>query len=271
MKKHPIDDLFARKLSSWEPKASPDLWNKIAEKQQTSSRKGGWWYWYAAAGVVLVMMAGYLVWQGQSSALQSANTTVAKLDVLREPTQENQRIVEQDSDQAMLATLDDLNNEIPTRRQSPPSVTVLDTNPTVEKEEKYLSVIDIPDLKPIQKEGGATYTSEISEKSMPVIVPVATEMALGMSEESKIVQPQNRVIVAHILVSEDETKPDGLKSSKFIKVLRQLKNVKEGDAVDWEEVGFNPKKLIARADERLKNEEEKVSKYYQNLKEKTKL
>jgi hypothetical protein len=271
MKEHPIDDLFAKKLSNWEPKASPDLWNRIEGKQQTSSREGGWWYWYAAAGVVFVMMVGYMVWQGQNSALQPANETIAKLDVIQEQTQEIQSIVSQDSDRAIIATLDELKNEIPKSKQSPPSVTFLDINPTVEKEEKYVAAIDIPDFKPIQKEGYSPQASETSDKSMPIIVPMPTEIALGLSDEPKVEQSKNRVIVAHILVNEDETKPDGLRSSKFIKVLRQLKNVKEGDTVDWQEVGFNPKNLIARADERLKNKEEKVSKYYQNLKEKTKL
>jgi hypothetical protein len=41
--------------------------------------------------------------------------------------------------------------------------------------------------------------------------------------------------------------------------------------VDWEEVGFNPKSLVAKVDDHLRNGEEKVSEKYHNLKEKTKL
>jgi len=31
------------------------------------------------------------------------------------------------------------------------------------------------------------------------------------------------------------------------KVWKQLKNAKNGEKVDWDEVGFNPNKLLAKA------------------------
>jgi hypothetical protein len=54
--------------------------------------------------------------------------------------------------------------------------------------------------------------------------------------------------------SEADDKPRG---SRFSRVFRQLKNARAGEKVDWDEVGFNPKDLVARVDDRLRNRDDK--------------
>lgn len=265
MKKHPIDDLFARKLSDWEPKVSPDLWDRIEVTQKKSSRKVVWGYWYAAASLVLVMLTGYLVWKGESETFTPTNETIATRDSGQVTPQRGKSFQIVEPEQVLVAAEAKATNKVVERKV--PTSKVIDLDATAaQKDGEYLATIEIQDLQPVEKEKYSPQTLEKVRDNLPVVVP--PEIALGASEEPK---SNDRVIVAHIPLQESGLQEENVKSSKFIKVLRQLKNAKEGEAVDWNEVGFNPKKLIARADERLRNEEEKVSKYYQNLKEKTKL
>jgi hypothetical protein len=56
------------------------------------------------------------------------------------------------------------------------------------------------------------------------------------------------------------------KSSRFAKVFRQLKNARAGEPVDWQEIGFNPKDVIAKVDGRGRSRDEEGSEKYQNTK-----
>ncbi|MES2797526.1 MAG: hypothetical protein V4683_16275 [Bacteroidota bacterium] len=60
------------------------------------------------------------------------------------------------------------------------------------------------------------------------------------------------------------------KKEKYLsKLFRQLKNAKNGDRVDWKEVGFKPAKILARAENKLKNTKEDLTDSYQEAKSKT--
>ena len=65
MKKHPVDDLFKRKLAELDKKPSSEAWLKIQERTKSQRRAVGW-VWYAAAGIAVTLMAGYLVWQSDA-------------------------------------------------------------------------------------------------------------------------------------------------------------------------------------------------------------
>ena len=56
MKKHPVDDLFKRKLEGLERTPSAHAWLKIQERQP-AKRRPLVWEWYAAAGVAVAVTA----------------------------------------------------------------------------------------------------------------------------------------------------------------------------------------------------------------------
>ncbi len=87
MKKHPIDDLFARKLAEHRQEPSQKAFEKfqtrLAEKQQKS--KGGffainrnWGYYATAAGIVLVLSIGILLQRNAINETVVASTQVPK-------------------------------------------------------------------------------------------------------------------------------------------------------------------------------------------------
>lgn len=271
MKKHPVDDLFSRKLAEWEVTPSPEAWKKIEGRQGKVSHRQPVWYWYAAAGVVIAVLAGYGVWQNQVTSPKKVEGTLAHQTPEQPlPEKQNQASVQAgdefltEKEMPVLAykekQIQPVDTEKKIQTQSPKKLVEqpadLSISPPVEEQVASITPMEIPQVH----EGGKANAIT----SLPKVTPPT-----GIMGESQDKATNDRVIIAHI--DTEDLSAESQKASKFIRVLRQLKNAKEGEAVDWDEVGFNPKKLVARADERLKNEEEKVSRYYQNLKDKTKL
>jgi hypothetical protein len=97
--------------------------------------------------------------------------------------------------------------------------------------------------------------AEVIEKpGIPEVRPRITEPAISQTFQA---EPEpTRTIVVTVETDEPENQP---KVSKFSRVFRQLKNARAGERVDWEEVGFNPRDLFAKADDRFKHKEEKHS------------
>jgi len=272
MKKHPVDDLFARNLTDWQPKVSPELWKRIEDRQEKKSRHQAGWYWYTAASVALLLMAGYVVWESQS-ALRNGTEDIAKIEQAQQPKLRDSAKPSQESTRKLTngavkqveskTLVDDTNLPY----QSPKVDALAESTVQPPKQQELDLISDRIEVAEIHK------NETNPESLLPDIKPIASlprvEAEPKITKESEADQDKGRVIIAHIeteyVIQEDP------KSSKLIRILRQLKNAKQGEAIEWDEVGFNPKKLMARADERLRNEEEKVSKKYQELKEKTKL
>ncbi|WP_207507331.1 hypothetical protein [Telluribacter humicola] len=272
MKKHPVDDLFARKLNTWEPEPSSDVWQRIQAGQQKKQRRLGGWYWYAAASVALVLTVGYVVWKGQadeSTPLGEKSLAKVQMPVQQTPARPaDQQAAEPSMNTEVYQVPADVKGPVTSSQERE----ALAMGTAREKASEVESVAD-KELEPALRMEVATLSKE--EVSTPATTITSPELSVPATQPvediSKALRQnaENRVVIAHVEV-EDEL-DDNQKSSRLIRILRQLKNAKEGEAVNWNEVGINPKKLMARADERIRNEEEKVSKQYNTLKEKLEL
>ena len=272
-----IDDLFARKLSNLERKPSPDLWQRIEQGQKKEPRRLGGWYWYAAASVMILLMAGYLVWQNQSQTVEPQGQ-MAQTEQMAKPKEEKldspnlkldkTKALASTQKKALASTQKTELAEGASQRQSEKRETfamVAKANAPKKKEVEQTPILEDVRITKIEK----TVTdpkqlmaeSEVGKSMQPVQVGIPGTVLTDLLP--------NRVIVAHV-ETEDLTNEDQ-KPSKFLRVMRQLKNAKQGDEVEWDELGFNPKRILARADERLHNGEDKISDKYQELKNKTKL
>ncbi len=273
MKKHPVDELFAKKLSTWEPKASSDVWKRIEAKQKEKATKvvPVGWYWYAAASVVVVMLASYLVWQGQASESGQDTRTIAQTNQKATEKAKKSQPEEVLPESERLAAINE-----PIRAKETIQISSADTATAIKAktktrshplEEELAPASDDVAIAKVERE--ATGTNALPLANKQIAVQPSVQVPAVQAEEKTEEAAASRVIIAHI--ETDDLSEENPKSSKFIRILKQLKNAKQGEAVDWDEVGINPKRILARADERLRNEEDKLSKQYQNLKEKTKL
>jgi hypothetical protein len=276
MKKYPVDDLFARKLGNWQPKPSADLWRQIEQRQKRKTRRLEGWHWYAAASVALMLMVGYAVWTRQLKVLSGTTQEFVSVDRIREP--EVDIADSRDSiagGSSALANSEIQENKkrgegqsmkIPRQSQQTVAVKEFVNQPEVLETEPVLDRLEVAAIQKIETSPESLVMEGKSKKGG---YPKEVRPEIANESLTAQAQAQDRVIIAHIETSDIEQEDQ--RSSKFIRILRQLKNAKQGEAIEWDEVGFNPKKLMARADERLRNEEEKVSRRYQELKEKTNL
>ena len=254
MKKSPIDDLFARKLADWESQPSAAAWERIQARQRKPKRRPV--YWLAAAMILLALFAGYLAWQspygqemGQEGSRLSANTKpTAAPSAAPESAPLPQS--EQDRDEATEAAI--ASALLPAAL--PRAVEVA----TAEVRVEPVAVGPFEAQEPLKSE------VLIAKAEEPLIT---TEQVAEVAPSPLVQKMDNepaRVVIAHVTLPEEDTKP-----SKMLRMLRQLKNLKEGEEVNWEETGIAPKRLIARADSKLRDQEEKISKRYQQFKELT--
>jgi len=271
MRKHPVDDLFKRRLSELEKKPSAAAWDKIQARTKKEHRLAGW-VWYAAASVVITLVAGYIVWNSERSNIETIGKE-KKIAVISKPTEiakEREIVQEQKVEQIPVSvkeirvSFEDIAlNEEKKQLQNPDNakpnakepISVHKPIPNIEHQELAGNDVELEN-EPIAKMPAIEKIAPIAEEVL------AAKITPTPAEQTRI------VVVAVETNDQDEDKP---KSSKFSKVFRQLKNARAGERVDWEEIGFNPKNLVAKVDDRLRNGEEKVSEKYHNLKDKTKL
>ncbi len=275
MKKHPTDKFFAEKLKEVEIKPRPEAWDKLQMRMQTKQRRvGGWWQqgpWLAAAGVSLVLVAGWVVW----SLNQSSELTVAHKEVHKSMPPQEQTTPQGESNKIPSATATDA---IAALAETPKKT----IDKGVEKR-KIKSVIPQKDSRPSQStviesselqssQEVAVNQNKTSERGNANIAPIKVEQPQSIAQNSPTTnQPVTKTVVLQLpelkesLVassqvelnvekqnSDSEDFGDNLlskprKSTRMAKVWQQLKNAKNGEKVDWEEVGFNPNKVLAKA------------------------
>ncbi|WP_221389896.1 hypothetical protein [Dyadobacter sp. NIV53] len=271
MKKHPVDDLFKRKLSDLEKQPSNMAWSRIQSEQKAVKKRFAAWIWYAAASVTIVLISGYLVWKVQNSDAQkyTSEKTVAQIET---PGRIKIKATSLDSiagsvlitEEKQIALVD---NKITIRTQRKGKAVGKDSNSDLHKSEFHYDADKL--------NTGTDQIANVPLKNIPVEMP---ESAISPNFEKEIIpvsglaamneKAENRTIVVHVDTDNSNEKS---KPSRFAKVFRQLKNARAGEPVDWKDVGFSPKVIVARVDEKLRDKEEVISEKYQNIKERTKL
>lgn len=272
MKKHPVDDLFKRKLAELDRKPSSEAWLKIQERTKSQRRAVGW-VWYAAAGIAVTLMAGYLVWQNESGndVQLAGNPKVVAVTPQVKPSAPSLsgKSEKEPAGDAPAATPE------PQMQPERPQIAIRkDKGRSVKEDNHQPTTIDEPAIEPalanIEKQTISSKPEQV-ETQMPSAVQEIKTLSdePAVSRINKVETEPTRIIVATVETDANEMdeKP---KSSRFSRVFRQLKNARAGEKVDWDEVGFNPKNLVARVDDRLRNKDDKTSEK-DHPKEKTKL
>ena len=259
MKKHPVDDLFQKRLASLEKKPSELAWKRIREGQKTKSRRMVAWVWYAAASVVLTLLTGYLVWQGQNdiSSPVPGSFEIAKVEQII-PKKDLPGDSISVKDKGLLGQ--ELKISLPAEQSSLAKQEVKTeaplTKPNLERRVEIDKIdhpapVQVAKIEPVKTEELKVEKTEILQSVAPdKVMPNSVELA--RREEKR---PDRTIIVE---VEEPVNEGKDKSKSRLSRVFRQLKNVREAEPVDWDDVGFNPKSIIARADDRT-NDDEKIS------------
>lgn len=256
MKKHPVDDLFRKRLTSLEKNPSEQAWKRIQEGQKTKSRRMAAWVWYAAASVVLTLIAGYSVWQGQHNISSGEPMNMAGVENrIPEKTLSTESVsgaTESKADGRLQVLVPAENSSI-AKQEIPKSIPEKSTHaglPVEKHKAEQNPYIRIAKMQPLKTEDLKVEKPEIEQAVSVESTQKPVELA---QREEK--QPDRTIIVE---VEEPAHEKSEKSRSRLSRVFRQLKNVREAEPVDWDDVGFNPKSIMARADDRT-NDDGKVS------------
>ncbi|MDF7821667.1 hypothetical protein P1X15_28885 [Runella sp. MFBS21] len=283
MKKHPTDKFFAEKLKEVEIKPRPEAWDKLQMRMQTKQRRiGGWWQqgpWLAAAGVSLVLVAGWVIW----SLNQSPDLTVAHKETNKSMPPQKQTIplgesnkIPSSTDTDAIAALAEIPKEptdkevekrnirssVPQKdaRQSEPTIleslalqssqeVAVNENKTPERENVNIAPTKVEQPQLIAQ--NSPTSNQPVTKTVVLQLPELKQSLVASAQVESNVEKQSADNVEK-QKSDNEDFGENLlnkprKSTRMTKVWQQLKNAKNGEKVDWEEVGFNPNKVLAKA------------------------
>ncbi|MCE6988767.1 hypothetical protein [Dyadobacter sp. CY323] len=266
MKKHPVDDLFKRRLTDLDKKPSDKAWLKI--QQNTQTRRRGGWIWYAAASVAITLVAGYVVWQNtredrfsKSGKLETVAVLPAKSNVAEKPEKGMS-----DSNAVMLAidegkVLKSRPSNSPIKNQKVSEVNALDKQRIVEAENEIEIAVT---NKPVDQISSVKSVEVLELPKVESIRPGNESLASTRTVQN-VAEPAITIVVE--VESIDNEVAEKPKASKLSRVFRQLKNARAGERVDWDEVGFNPKSMVARVDDRLRNKEDRGHEKDQSVKQ----
>ncbi len=272
MKKHPVDRLFSDKLKDFEMKPSDNTWERLQVSPGKKGVRKIFVYWSAAA-MVLMAFGGYYWIQ------QNERTSGAALAVTDQQKESRPSIVSSElpSDSRPILIEDNAGQEAgkPVRDQSAANPDVINRPDVSGTEATGLAFRAGKASGPasISNETTSTFINAAAGKdtsglvNREVIIPqIAGKMSYELPETdvslTKVVSIEkvnqenisSRVIVA---VLQEDIQPDALpegegkdekKSKRLKQIFTQLKKAKKGEEVDWNEVGFNPKSILAKVD-----------------------
>lgn len=276
MKKHPVDELFARKLRDAEITPRDEAFQKFHQRLQTKERRIGWWHqgpWLAAAGVSLLLMAGggwWLMSQPSDSTVAIAKTSVKKAPSAPQTKINESSPITTEVPQALASAasvpIPQTTNKVAvetTKKTATKAAgqkreeTKIESLPSTQ-ESQVAQVMTTPTVEPQrsvkveQAVKSMTLTTAVAEVAKPVEKTVVLQLpALKENNLPKEALVASNEVESNPSVSTPSSDTDLLnkprKSTRMAKVWQQLKNAKNGEKVDWDEVGFNPNKLVAKA------------------------
>ncbi|TAE41083.1 MAG: hypothetical protein EAZ70_02370 [Runella slithyformis] len=253
MKKNQTDDLFGRKLRQAEISPRPEAWEKLQARLQTEKRPLAWWQqrgpWLAAAGLSLLLITSWVVWKNQTPKQPAMAQNVPQQPKVNvEPKQEVAKFAQPNNNLAAATRVAETpHRSLPTNTKTPqnqptsPEIkleNIAQQTKTIEPKPAPNVVETAPAAQPVVEVAQAQATPPSVEKTVVLQLPELPKVALGAKE------------LADLPLIETTPVEDTRKGSRFARLFRQVKNAKEGQRVEWDEVGVNPNKILAKVTRR---------------------
>ncbi|MDZ7934770.1 MAG: hypothetical protein U5M51_07380 [Emticicia sp.] len=283
MKKHPIDDLFAKKLAEHRQEPSQKAFEKFQARLQEKQQKPkagfflgnrNWTYYAAAAGIAIALSIGFLT-QNDTSV----NPTVASADISTvkkntgeksQETTDNQAIasVENHTQSAIKNTI---KQDLPISKKviepvvlNTPENTIVSVNTPInqipnkiidDSPEEEISIATntqiftnpvIETTKPVEEANQGIFKTDIGESIVVVLEPTTPEAEVipSINQDSNI-----SLAEAKRMGEEKEEK----EKSFIAKLYGEYKNFKYGEKVDLKKLGV--KDVLARVDDSVIKED----------------
>lgn len=288
MKKHPIDDLFAKKLAEHRQEPSQKAFEKFQARLQEKQQKPkvgfflgnrNWTYYAAAAGIAIALSVGFLT-QNDTSI----NPTVASVDVPSHdvstgkknavdsaPAMTNNQVIASAENNAQATIKDITKQNLPTAEKqvqpvvtSTPENTIANLNPTTQPVPNKI-VDDSPEEQISVATNTQIFTNPVVETTKPAeqasqgifktdvgeSVVVVLEPAVPETELIPSINQDSSTSLAEVKRRGEEKEE---KEKSFIaKLYGEYKNFKYGEKVDLKKLGV--KDVLARVDDSVIKED----------------
>lgn len=261
MEKHNIDQLFNERLQNYERKPRPEAWDKLQAKLQQNETKivPLWWKVARAASVVLLLGAvGY--WTINTDKQQDVTVANNKVSLQKttnksQNTQLQSQLTEPKGvSTEIVAHQESLKKNLSISQTPKARVHQVPQNPLIEQRQE-ISELVVAKVDPIQSVPQTNNTIVlVVEPGVEPVSPVKTTETIVLAMVDAMDTGGTERPRPSVWAEELNTK----KTTKFGKLWQQIKRVKNGEGVDWNELGVKPQKVLARADARLENTRETI-------------
>ncbi|WP_025762905.1 hypothetical protein [Dyadobacter tibetensis] len=248
MIKRPIDDIFRDRLKNHRIEPSEEAWNKLSGNTTKSNSKRMGFYWYVAASLLI---GGVLIYQNVRWGTSQYRTERSIGVNLPEEVKAVAAIDNRVTSPEMEPNLSRASSSEPVKTDPRPQAIASTVAPPRKLIKAASQDVTLTKTNKTEVDNYEQAQPEMRERSA-VPSPIEKEKAEVLLAQIPVspsaTEQESRVIIVKV------EEPEGMsneKSGKFSRLFQQLKNVKSGDPVDWDEVGINPKALLVRVDERL--------------------
>jgi hypothetical protein len=244
-----IDKIFNESLQNYERQPRTEAWEKLQARLEKKGRKilPLWWKYASAASVALLLgVGGY--WFVNKDTNSAEQVAIIKKPVVEK--NESSIIPKEDTIELSTNISSDNNNHSQKERKTNfkkeynthSEFVINKESQIVEKKIEYLT--EKPEVAQIERN--------------PIVEPKKTEeTTIVLVLENTKPKVEEETIVLNFVETMPEviaqnTEPEK-KQSRVGKIWEQLKRAKNGENVNWNEVGVKPQKVLARADAKIEN------------------
>ena len=236
-----IDKIFLEGLHTYERQPRSQAWEKLEARLQKPQNKvlPIWWKYASAASVVLFLGVGGYWFSSQKTNFEKEITVIKKPVII---------------DKQHLPILEKTAPQIVTVEKNIEPNKNLKLNDKVEKSRnvrfaQLLSkkTIKVKEIKQVAKM--ITVESKKIEELNTIVLVLENTKPMAKEEIIVLNMIDTKEVIASVTLNDVNVK----KETRLSKIWQQLKRAKNGENVNWNEVGIKPQKMLARADAKIEN------------------
>jgi hypothetical protein len=270
--KNNIDKIFNKSLKNYERQPRTEAWGKLQARLEKKDSKvlPLWWKYASAASVALLLGVGGYWFVNNSSTESQTVATISKVKTQPTVKLEPEILSETKPNENVIAKKDDLKKEnVNSVVGVIGPMAGVHTSSHQRKQIPVLTAQSVSKINPENSPQVHKQTQQLENQNNQIIaletIKIKTPEIKDPKEENTIVlvlentkpKKEEETIVLNFV----ETKPEVIaqniepekKQSRVGKIWEQLKRAKNGENVNWGEVGVKPQKVLARADAKIEN------------------
>ena len=237
-----IDKLFSEGLYKYERQPRPQAWGKIEARLEKSKSKvlPIWWKYASAASIALLLgIGGYWINNQKNNSIEEVATNRKTFIKEKQAKFIGEQVISQ-------VTIIESNIPKKTTLKINHKHKLID-----DKQLDQLPIVQIIKVEEIKQIAKIPKIESKKTEEQNTIVLVLENTKPKIEEETIVL---NMIETKPEVVAQSDLNDEMVKKeTRLSKIWQQLKRAKNGENVNWSEVGIKPQKMLARADAKIEN------------------